>query len=195
MRVKVGGTWYRPGVGQPVMVEFNGQDKINIQNMDVGATKYAVFANAEDLTDESMFAWMEDGGECDKSVVVSAKQLDEILKRSSNALDICRTCEGDGTVADGLDEAAVSTWCPACDGLGCNVRECFAEEIHKTALEKFPEGGTNIYYTIVGDVISSYVTKEPSHEEDLRKLVDMLGPRYFLEAGWFPESINNGDEQ
>jgi hypothetical protein len=59
MKVKVGDTWFEPEVGSPVMVVLSDADKLNIANMAPMATKYAEFADTEEMTVEAKLAWME----------------------------------------------------------------------------------------------------------------------------------------
>jgi hypothetical protein len=61
MRVKIGNTWYGAKVGQPVMVELEPQDRINIAGMPPDAHYYAVFDDAEPTTKDEKYAWMAEG--------------------------------------------------------------------------------------------------------------------------------------
>ena len=58
MKVKVGNTIY-DGEREPVMVILTDQDKKNIANMDLEATKYCVYPT-EGLTPEHILNWMRE---------------------------------------------------------------------------------------------------------------------------------------
>lgn len=48
--------------------------------------------------------------------------MDDLIEACQRALKICAVCEGEGTVADGLDEDACSIECPRCFGQGWDAR-------------------------------------------------------------------------
>jgi hypothetical protein len=60
MRIKIGNRWHVVTPGTPIMVEFEGNDHKNIMNMAPGATKYAVFPERADTTEDDARAWMND---------------------------------------------------------------------------------------------------------------------------------------
>lgn len=59
MRIKIGDTWHEAKAGTPVMVELTEKDKLNIKNMLTSATKYAIFADDEQMTVGQKLEWME----------------------------------------------------------------------------------------------------------------------------------------
>ena len=59
MKVKIGSVIHS-SEEQPIMVIFEGNDKVNIQNMVKEATRYASYADNAFLTEEEALAWMRD---------------------------------------------------------------------------------------------------------------------------------------
>lgn len=51
---------------------------------------------------------------------------DELVEKVARAIAICEVCEGEGHIADGLDEAACSMPCPPCFGTGYDARAALA---------------------------------------------------------------------
>lgn len=49
-----------------------------------------------------------------------------MVEQVARAITLCPVCEGEGTPADGLDEAACSTPCPPCFGTGFDARAAIA---------------------------------------------------------------------
>ena len=62
MKVKVGDEVYS-GEDQPVMVILTDGDKYNISHMAADATRYAVFPDDLDWSDEEKLAWMKSNKE------------------------------------------------------------------------------------------------------------------------------------
>ena len=58
MKVKVGEQWFEVEPGQPVMIVLTQKDKVNIEHMVGGATKYACFSDSETMSDEEKLEWM-----------------------------------------------------------------------------------------------------------------------------------------
>lgn len=50
----------------------------------------------------------------------------ELVELAARGATLCPACEGDGTVADGLDDAAVSMVCPHCLGSAVDIRAVIA---------------------------------------------------------------------
>lgn len=50
----------------------------------------------------------------------------ELVEIACRAISLCSVCEGEGTVCDGLDDAACSMPCPPCFGTGYDTRAVLA---------------------------------------------------------------------
>lgn len=59
MRVKVGDKWFICQTDQPIMIELEAQDKVNIMCMSPDATKYALFHEQDERTTEEKIEWMD----------------------------------------------------------------------------------------------------------------------------------------
>lgn len=56
MRVKALGVWIEAEAGEPIMVELTAADRANIADMAPEATRYALFADDENMTREQRHA-------------------------------------------------------------------------------------------------------------------------------------------
>lgn len=61
-----------------------------------------------------------------QAVALEREPDEAMVERVAKAITLCPVCEGEGTVADGLDEAACSTPCPPCFGTGFDARAAIA---------------------------------------------------------------------
>lgn len=60
MKIKVGDQWFECQPDQPIMVVLEEGDKRNIAAMDPDCSKYALFDDADGLSRDEQFAWMND---------------------------------------------------------------------------------------------------------------------------------------
>ena len=63
MRFKIGNTWHKQELGQPIMVELTDADKANIANMCPSCTRYAVIDDEEFDSEEAEEQWMDEGAQ------------------------------------------------------------------------------------------------------------------------------------
>lgn len=194
MRFKVGNVWFTASAGSPIMVEFSGQDKANIQNMDESATKYAVFRSIDGLDDMDIVDWME-SDDVSPSLILDNDKLNELCHLASQKLPLCVTCEGEGSMADGLDEAACSTACPECNGSGVRYDEALKLAFLTMAAKAHPDHEHYVEFVVTENSFTSRTVQgEVTAKQELEKLVDHLGPRFFLDMGWFPLSLERKDK-
>lgn len=91
---------------------------------------------------------------------------DDLVERVERAVSVCPQCEGEGSYADGLDEAACTTTCTRCDGNGWIadaraiipiVREDEREACAKVAETKFADHGWDAPYRNAGLSIATAI--------------------------------------
>lgn len=63
IRIKIGDTWYEPQKGQPVMIEFEEEDKELVFSLPSHCTRLAYWHSdqAKEETNDQRLAWMNEG--------------------------------------------------------------------------------------------------------------------------------------